>query len=128
MNKVLLIGRLTKDPELRYTQSGKAVAKFTLAVDNGYGEKKSTEFIDIVVWEKRAETCAKHIGKGSRVAIEGRLTIRSYESNDGSKRKATEVVANDVVIIDFKKDDSTQTTTGFNGEEITFDASDILFD
>ena len=105
LNRIILIGRLTRDPELRYTPNGKAVASFSLAVDRGrtnaQGEKE-TDFIDIVVWDKQAETCANYLGKGRLVAVEGRLQIRSYETQDGQKRKAAEVVAQNVRFLDSK--------------------------
>lgn len=99
MNKVILIGRLTRDPELRYTQSGSAVCSFTLAVDRAFtnqqGEREA-DFIDIVVWNKAAENVAKYMAKGRQVAVDGRLQIRSYEGNDGQRRWRTEVIANNV--------------------------------
>ncbi len=105
-NKIILIGRLTRDPELRYTPNGKAVASFTLAVDrnrtNQSGEREA-DFIDIVVWDKQAEVVANHLGKGRLVAVEGRLQIRSYETQDGQRRKAAEVVAQSVRFLDRAK-------------------------
>jgi single-strand DNA-binding protein len=103
LNRVLLIGRLVADPALRYTQSGKAVTKFTLAVDRRRKED-GTDFIDIVTWQKLAELCANHLGKGRMVCVEGRLQIRSYEAQDGGKRKAAEVVADNVQFLDWPKD------------------------
>lgn len=94
LNKVILIGRLTRDPELRYTpNSGKAVATFGLAVDRGFNNE--VDFINIVVWDKQAETCAQYINKGRMVAVVGRLQVRSYEK-DGQKRTISEVVAETV--------------------------------
>ena len=99
LNKIILIGRLTRDIDLKYTQSGIAVASFTLAVDRGFknanGERE-TDFIDITVWKQQAENCANYLSKGKLVAVEGSLQIRSYEAKDGSKRKVAEVVANNV--------------------------------
>lgn len=99
MNKVILVGRLTQDPEMRYTQSGTPVASFTLAVNrrfaNQQGEREA-DFINIVVWQKLAENCANYLNKGSQVAVEGRLQIRSYDDRQGIRRKAAEVVANEV--------------------------------
>lgn len=103
LNRIILIGRLTRDPELRYTPSGKAVAGFTLAVDRprgGQSAEREADFIDIVVWDKQAEVCANHLGKGRLVAVEGRLQIRSYETQDGQRRKAAEVVASSVRFLD----------------------------
>lgn len=94
LNRIVLIGRLTKDPELRYTQSGKAVCTFTLAVDRRF--EKQTDFINIVVWNKMGETCANYMSKGKLAAVDGELHIRSYETKDGRKATATEVVADQV--------------------------------
>ena len=99
LNKVILIGRLTRDPELRYTPNGVAVAKFTLAIDRKFN-RDETDFIDIVAWRGLAENCANYLGKGRLAAVEGRLQIRSYEGQDGQKRKAVEVVAEDVRFLD----------------------------
>ncbi|MDO4540386.1 MAG: single-stranded DNA-binding protein [Syntrophomonadaceae bacterium] len=99
LNRIILIGRLTRDPELRYTANGTAVATFTLAVDRRYN-RDETDFIDIVVWRGLAENCAKYLGKGRLAAVEGRLQIRSYEAQDGQKRKVAEVVADEVRFLD----------------------------
>ena len=97
LNKVILIGRLATDPELRYTPSGKAVTSFRLAVDrwmapNAQGEKE-TDFIDIVAWEQSAEFAAHYLNKGRLVAVDGRLQIRHWVAQDGTKRRTAEVVA-----------------------------------
>lgn len=103
LNTVVLIGRLTKDPELRYTTSGKAVATLRLAVDRGttnpQGEKE-TDFIDVVVWERQAETAANYLQKGRLIAVQGRLQIRQYETKEGQKREKAEVVASTVRFLD----------------------------
>ena len=99
MNKVILAGRLVRDPELRYTQTGKAVASFTLAVNRRFShnnEQQTADFIPIVVWDKLAEVCSKHLFKGSQVLIEGRMQVRNYEAQDGSKRYVTEVIAQEL--------------------------------
>jgi single-strand DNA-binding protein len=105
LNRIILIGRLTRDPELRYVPSGQPVAGFTLAVDrpfvNQQGER-ATDFIDIVAWRKLAEQVTQHLSKGRLVAVEGRLQIRSYETQDGQKRKVAEVVADAVRFLDRK--------------------------
>lgn len=96
MNKVVLIGRLTKDPDLRFTPgNGKAVATFTLAVNryNSKTQQNEADFIPIVVWGKPAESVANYLNKGSEVAISGRIQTRSYDAKDGTKRYVTEVVA-----------------------------------
>lgn len=107
LNSVVLIGRLTKDPELRYTPSGKAVANMRLAVDRGtinqQGERE-TDFIDIVVWEKQAETVANYLQKGRLVAVQGRLQIRQYTTQEGQRREKAEVVATTVRFLDSARD------------------------
>ena len=102
-NKVILIGRLTADPEMRFTPSGLPVAKYTLAVNRNFSNKqgeRETDFIDVVVWRGLAETCANNLKKGYMVAVDGRLQIRSYEDNQGVRRKAAEVVAENVRFLD----------------------------
>lgn len=106
MNKVILMGRLTRDPEVRYTQSGKVVCQFTLAVDrfttNEQGQREA-DFIPIVVWGKIGELCGNNLTKGQRALVDGRLQIRSYEAKDGSgKRWVTEIIAGSVQFIDRK--------------------------
>jgi len=101
LNKVMLIGNLTRDPELRYLPSGQAVATFTIACNRTYnsktGEKKEeVSFIRIVVWARRAEICNEYLKKGSSVFVEGRLQSRSWDAPDGSKRSAVEVIADNV--------------------------------
>ena len=100
-NKVLLMGNLTRDPELRYLPSGQAITNFTVAVNRVYnaqsGEKKEeVSFIRVVVWARRAETCNEYLKKGSPVFVEGRLQSRSWEAQDGTKRSTLEVVAQNV--------------------------------
>ena len=96
LNQVVLIGNLTRDPELRYTPDGTPVTSFTIAVNrpfvNRQGEREA-DFVPIVVWRKRAETCSEYLMKGSQVAVEGRLQVRNYEDKDGIKKWVTEVVA-----------------------------------
>ena len=99
LNRVILIGRLTRDPELRYTTNGTAVCSFTLAVDRKFS-REETDFINIVAWRGLAENCASFLGKGRLAAIEGRLQVRSYEAQDGQKRRVTEVIADDVRFLD----------------------------
>ncbi len=99
LNIVVLIGRLTRDPELRFTPNGKAVCQFSLAVDRpfiGADGEKQADFINIVVWGKPAESCARYLAKGKLAAVDGRLQIRSYTDNDGEKRWVTEVIARSV--------------------------------
>lgn len=100
LNRVILIGRLTKDPELRYTPAGVAVGQFTLAVDRpfsgGEGREREADFIPIVVWRQLAETCANYLKKGRLTAVEGRIQVRNYENNEGRRVYVTEVVADNV--------------------------------
>lgn len=96
MNSVIMIGRLTRDPELRFTAgSGKAVATFTIAVNRGYG-KDEADFFRVVVWGKQGENCANYLAKGRQVAIQGRLQNNNYETSTGEKRYTTEIVAHTV--------------------------------
>lgn len=107
MNKIILLGRLTKDPEVRYTQSGKVVTQFTLAVDRPFAAadgKKEADFIPVVIWGKSAELAGNSLGKGQRVLVEGRVQIRSYDANDGSKRWVTEVIADRFEFVERKAD------------------------
>ena len=105
MNKVVLIGRLTRDPELRYTQSNIPAASFTLAVNrpfqNQNGERDA-DFINIVMWRKPAETAKKYLAKGSLIAIEGRIQTRNYDGQDGKKVYVTEVVADNFEFLESK--------------------------
>lgn len=99
LNRIILIGRLTRDPELKYTTNGTAVATFSLAVNRKFN-REETDFIDIVAWRGLAENAANYLSKGRLAAVEGRLQIRSYENKEGQKRKATEVVADDIRFLD----------------------------
>ena len=105
MNKVVLIGRLTRDPELRYTGNNTAVASFTLAVNrpfsNQQGEREA-DFINVVVWRKQAENVKNYLTQGSQAAVEGRLQTRSYDDNNGQKRYITEVIADNVEFLGSK--------------------------
>ncbi len=106
LNKVILIGRLTRDPELRYTPEGTPVARFSLAVDRPFTDKqgnRGTDFIDIVAWRNLGELCARYLGKGRLVAVEGRLQIRAYDDSQGVRRRAAEIVADNVRFLDGPK-------------------------
>jgi single-strand DNA-binding protein len=122
MNKVVLIGNLVKDPVLRTTTSGKSVATFTIAINDGWGENKRTYYPNIVVWGKSAESCGNYLVKGSKVGITGKLTTRSWEQ-DGTKHYATEVVADMYDGVDFlspKGDQPVAQNGGLTDEEIPF--------
>jgi len=102
-NRIILIGRLTRDPELRYVPSGAPVASFSLAVDRPFQNQqgnRETDFIDVVACRKLAEQVSQYMSKGRMVAVEGRLQIRSYETQDGQKRKVAEVVADGIRFLD----------------------------
>jgi single-strand DNA-binding protein len=117
LNKVILIGRLATDPELKYTPSGVAVTSFRIAVDRPFGRnaetgEKETDFIDIVAWRQSAEFAANYLNKGRLVAVDGRLQIRNWVANDGTKRRTAEVVANDLRSLDRPRD---QASGSFDG-------------
>jgi len=129
-NKVLLIGNLTRDPELRYVPSGTAVATFTVAVNRVYtsqaGEKKEeVSFIKIVVWGRRAEVCGEYLSKGSPVFIEGRLQSRSWEGQDGQKRSTTEVIADNVQFLRGAGAAGKGSDSGAKGDAIPQDVATI---
>ena len=104
LNHIVLMGRLTRDPELRRTPSGTAVASFTLAVDRDFsGDDKQTDFIDIVAWRHTAEFVSKYFSKGQMAAVTGRLQIRDWTDKEGGKRRSAEVVADNVYFAESKK-------------------------
>ncbi len=109
MNKVFLIGRLTRDPELRYTGNNIAVTSFTVAINRTYtnqaGEREA-DFINVVVWRRQAESVKNYLSQGSQVAIEGRLQVRNYEDQNGQRRYVTEVVADNVEFIGSRRDNT----------------------
>jgi single-strand DNA-binding protein len=107
LNKIILMGRLTRDPELRRTQSGTAVTSFSLAVDRDFksqGGDKETDFIDIVAWRNTAEFVSKYFTKGRMAVVEGRLQIRDWTDRDGGKRRSAEVIAENVYFGDSKRE------------------------
>lgn len=107
LNKIFIMGRLTRDPELRRTQSGTAVASFSLAVDRDYKNAdgtKETDFIDIVAWRSSAEFVSKYFAKGRMAVVEGRLQMRDWQDRDGNKRRSAEVVADNVYFADSRRD------------------------
>jgi single-strand DNA-binding protein len=135
LNQVVLIGRLTRDPELRYTPgNGVPVASFTLAVDrpftNQQGEREA-DFINIVTWRKLAENCANYLQKGSLAAVTGRLQIRSYDDNQGIKRKVAEVVADNVRFLDrsgrSSEDPKSNEYDGPNVDDLNISEDDVPF-
>lgn len=107
LNKVILMGRLTRDPELRTTPQGASVCSFSIAVDRGYvrqGEERQADFINIVAWRSTAEFVSKYFVKGQMIAVVGRIQTRNYDDKDGKKVYVTEVVADEISFADSKRD------------------------
>lgn len=108
LNRIVIMGRLGRDPEVRYTQAGKPVASFSLAVDRDFKDKttgeKSTDFIDIVAWRQTAEFVSRFFTKGRMAVVEGRLQLRDWTDRDGNKRRTAEVIADNVYFGDSKRD------------------------
>jgi single-strand DNA-binding protein len=105
LNKVMIIGNLGQDPEMRYTANGNAVTTFSVACNRSYGgadgeRREETEWFNVVTWNKLAETCSQYLQKGRRAYVEGRLQTRSWEGQDGQKRYRTEVIASTVLFLD----------------------------
>lgn len=130
LNRVILIGRLTRDPEMRYTPSGIAVTQFTLAVDrtftNQQGEREA-DFINIVTWRQLAETCANYLRKGRLTAVEGRMQTRHYDNNEGRRVYVTEIVADNVRFLEStggSRGEGTAGATGGSGRELAGNSRD----
>lgn len=123
MNKVILMGRLTKDPEVRYTQTNNTlVASFSLAVNRRFvkqGEERQADFINIVAWSKTGEFCSKYFKKGQQVAIVGRIQTRNWEDDQGQKHYVTEVVAEEAYFADSKKDGTTSNFENTFGNNVS---------
>ena len=120
-NKVILLGRLTKDPEIRYTQNQKVVAQFTLAVDRPFKNEsgnKEADFIPVVLWGKIAEMVGNSCSKGHRLLVDGRLQIRNFDGKDGQKHWVTEVIGNSIEFIERKEQAKSM---GEMGQEVPFD-------
>lgn len=130
LNTVILIGRLVRDPELRYTPSGVAVGGLTVAVDrpftNQQGQREA-DFIDVVVWRRLAETCASHLGKGRLVAVEGRLQVRSFETQEGQRRRVAEVVARTVRFLDRPREEQAGGDLDGFGSEVDIPEEEVPF-
>lgn len=121
-NKAIIIGRLTKDVELKTTGSGVSVASFTVAVDRGYGDNKKTDFINCVAWRQTAEFTSKFFQKGSQIGVEGSIQVRDYTDKDGNKRYVTEIVASNAFFVGSKE------TNGASGERNTGGFDPVLDD
>ena len=140
VNKVILVGHLGRDPEVRYTKSGQAVASFSLATSEKWTDKNTsekhekTEWHRIVAWGKLGEICGEYLVKGKQVYIEGRLQTREWEDNDGNKRHTTEIVASNMTMLDQAGSgqsgiggSSSQGSSGSQGGNDSFDDDDIPF-
>jgi len=133
MNKAIILGRLTKDPDLRTTASGISVCTFTVAVDRGFSKEKETDFIPVVTWRKLADIVSKNLSKGKKVAVSGRIQTRSYDAQDGSKRYVTEIVADDVKFLTPKSETASERTfdespeTEFDDDFEPLDSEDMPF-
>ena len=127
MNKVFLIGNLSKDPELRTTNSGKSVCTFSIAVNRRKDKdgNSTADFFSIVAWRQLAELCGKYLAKGRKVSVVGELQNRSYEANDGTKRHVTEIVANEIEFLTPKCESNEQANFAEGFTEI--DGSDLPF-
>lgn len=119
LNKIFVMGRLVRDPELRRTQSGTPVASFTLAVDRDFKDKqtgeRATDFIDVVAWRSTGEFASKYLSKGRMAVVEGRLQVRDWTDRDGNKRRSAEVVADNIYFGDSKREDSRGSSGGQGG-------------
>ncbi len=135
LNKVMLIGRLGTEPEMRYTPTGTATTSFRIAVNRrsrtqeGQEPREETDWFTVVTWQKLAEIASQYLAKGARVYVEGRLQTRSWEGQDGQKRYATEIIANDMIMLDSRQ--AAGVASGRSGddevEDITTDGGDIPF-
>src|SRR5450755_1849817 len=120
-NRIILVGNLTRDPEIKYVQGGLAVTKFSLAVNRRTKNGDETTYVDIVAWDKLGETCNTYLKKGMSTLVEGRLAIRSYEDKDGVKRKSTEVVIDNMQMLGSRQDNPGGPGPRENGERGTYD-------
>lgn len=131
VNKVILIGNLTKDPEVRYTPQGSAVANFTIATNRSWSvdgvQKEAVDFHNVVAWNKLAELCGQLLTKGTMVYVEGRLQTRNWEGNDGDRKYKTEVNIDEMIILKSKKDGDTDDGEE-HGHEMPDSESDIDID
>ena len=129
MNKVFLIGRLSRDPELRHTTSGTAVCQINVAISRpvSQGSEPQTDFINVVVWNKQAENVARYLTKGRQIAIEGRIQTRSYDNNEGKRTYVTEVIASNVEFLGSANDNNRTTNTN-SFDENPFDSMEPIMD
>ncbi len=133
LNKVMVIGRLGADPEMRYTPSGSSVTNFRVAVnrrtragDNGEAQEE-TDWFPVVAWQKLGEICAQHLAKGSKVYIEGRLQVRQWEDQSGQKRYTTEIVASDLIMLDSRPSQVASVVADRDPGQLDIDGPEIPF-
>ena len=122
LNRIEIIGNVGKEPEMRFTPSGKPVISFSVAVNSKFGESESTEWFSVVAWDKLAETCNQYLEKGQQVFVEGRLQTRSWEDKEGIKHYKTEIIANKVLFLGQRKqaEKSEEILTEKDPEELPF--------
>lgn len=132
VNRVVLVGRLTKDPELKKTQTGKSLVNFTVAVNRRYGQQEQTDFINCVTWEKSAEYLSQYAKKGAMISVEGRISSRSYDDNSGKKVYVTEVISENLQILDSRSgsaqrpaSNSFDSTAGYQPDNNNFNDDDF---
>ena len=127
MNKVFLIGRLSRDPELRHTTSGTAVCQINVAISRpvAQGSEPQTDFINVVVWNKQAENVARYLSKGRQIAIEGRIQTRNYDNNEGKRTYVTEVIASNVEFLG-SANDNNRTNNNDSYNENPFDVEPVM--
>ena len=128
MNKVFLIGRLSRDPELRHTTSGTAVCQINVAISRpvAAGSEPQTDFINVVVWNKQAENVAKYLAKGRQIAVEGRIQTRNYDNNEGKRTYVTEVIASNVEFLGSANDNNRSANNNAGFDENPFDAEPVM--
>ncbi len=129
MNKVFLIGNLTKDPELSTTNNGVKFCKFTIAVSRNYSKdgKRETDFLPVVVWRAQADNCARYLKKGSKAAICGSVQTRNYDGTDGVRRFVTEIAADEVQFLSTRNDDERELNSGVDFDELRPIDEDLPF-
>lgn len=124
MTKVFMIGNLTRDPELTETAGGVQVCRFSVAVNRGYGDDRTTDFYNVTAWRKTAEAVARYTRKGNKIAICGDLQIRQYEANDGTRRTSVDVIAQDVEFLTPKQDEKPAPAQGYAQKKPALEAFD----
>ena len=131
LNRIIIMGRLTKDPELRHTSTGTAVSSFTMAVDRDFKDKatgqKSTDFIEVVAWRQTGEFVSKYFQKGRMAVVDGRLQIRTYEDKNGNNRRVSEVLAEHIYFADSKREDDKPESKAQDFAELSDEDDEIPF-